>query len=408
MTKKLLAMSFLWLSACLLLAVACTCSAQTLARPGWTASGFTADPWWKHAVFYEVKQPIGAIAYVGPAPPSPMDWVNSPKTIAVKLDALQSLGVDALILPMPDKQTSQAAMDNFDELVRQASPRGVHILLRFPVFGSSADLTATARLWLSRGVSGFYVPTPAQAIPTDSQTIVAMLRKIESTAVGGRIVIADLAVDASGGSGRRGRSGDLTDAQLQVDARDTLPSVPEAASLRRVLEAEPSEPTVLVDLPQPADSPDAANPDASAWKAIAALALTTHPVALIDADAQLSGSNDAASATLADWYRKLIALHHGNATLRYGSATPLDFDAENALVWVSRASAGTGQAAPIVVACNLSSAPIHLALGSAVRALNLHGSFLLTLLRTDSGMGPQDLNSVMVPAYGVYIGELHR
>jgi len=339
--------------------------------------------------------------------------VNDPATIAFKLDALQSLGVDGFILPMPEQQ---ATPDNFDELVRQASQRGIHILLRCPALATNGDLAARAKLWLSRGVSGFYVATPAQANSIDSQAILPMLRKLESSAVGGRIVIADLPADASGASARRahygatssGHVGDPTGAQLLIDERDSLPSVPNAASLRHVLEEEPSDSTVLVDLQQSDDSSASTDSYASLWKAIATMALTTHSIALIDADAQLSASVDATSTTLADWYRQLIALHRGNATLRYGSATTLDFDAQNALVWVSRASAGTGLAAPVVVACNLTSSPIQLSLGAAMKGLNLHGSFLRTLLRTDTGMGPQDLNSVTVPAYGVYIGELHR
>ncbi|HEV2645494.1 MAG TPA: hypothetical protein VGU46_03925 [Acidobacteriaceae bacterium] len=374
-----------------------------------------ADPWWKHAVFYEVKQTNEAVAYVGPAPPSAMDWLNDPRTIAEKLDALRSLGVDGLIVPMPDQQTGP---DNFDELMREASQRGVRILLRIEPTGASGDLADRARSWLSRGVTGFYVATGPAGDSTNSQRLVSMLRKMESAVVGGRIVVADLPAEPSDKSGRRViyayaassavRSGDQAAAQLQIDVRDSLPNVPDAASLRQMLEEEPPGSTVLVDLQQRMDLSDATNPYASLWKAIAAMALTTRPVALIDADAQLSTANDSASTTLADWYRQLIALHRGNATLRYGSATPLNFDTQNALVWVSRASAGTGLAVPVVVACNLSSTPIQLSLGSGMRELNLHGSFLRTLLRTDTGMGPQDLNSVEVPAYGVYIGELHR
>ncbi|HEV2620002.1 MAG TPA: hypothetical protein VGU23_08720 [Acidobacteriaceae bacterium] len=397
----------------LLLAAAAPADGQTLARPGWTASGFNADPWWKHAVFYEVKPDTGAIAYVGPAPPSPTEWLKKPATISAKLDELQSIGVDALILPAPARQTTPDPQDSFDELMPQASRRGIHILLTIPASSADGDLMAKARSWLSRGVSGFYVTASPQTDPTDRQLVVGLLHKVASVQVGGRIVLADLPTDVDEVSDRRhvaaspsARAENRASLQLEVDARESLPDVPNATSLRHLLEEEPSDATVLVDLQQPAS--DSTDPYASLWKTIAAMALTTHPAALIDADAQLSGSNDVASTTLVDWYRQLIGLHRGNATLRYGSATALNFDRENALVWVSRASAGTGLAAPVVVACNLSSSPIYLSLGAAMRGLNLHGSFLRTLLRDDSGMGPQDLNSVMVPAYGVYVGELHR
>jgi hypothetical protein len=40
--------------------------------------------------------------------------------------------------------------------------------------------------------------------------------------------------------------------------------------------------------------------------------------------------------------------------------------------------------------------------------LDLHGTYLRTLLRSDAAIGPEDLNSVTLPPFGVYIGELKR
>jgi hypothetical protein len=133
---------------------------------------------------------------------------------------------------------------------------------------------------------------------------------------------------------------------------------------------------------------------------MAAVLLTTHSAALIDPEL--------ADKSLADWTGKLSALHHGNPTLRNGTVTMLDFDRQNALVWVSRPASPTGNTPPVVVACNLSSLPLHLSLGTAVHSLNLRGSYLRTLLRSDTAMGAQDLDSVTLPPFGVYIGELHR
>jgi alpha-glucosidase len=60
------------------------------------------------------------------------------------------------------------------------------------------------------------------------------------------------------------------------------------------------------------------------------------------------------------------------------------------------------------VACNLSSSPLQLSLTSAIHSLNLRGSYLLTVLRSDQAMGAQDLGSVTLPPFAVYIGALHR
>jgi hypothetical protein len=195
----------------------------------------------------------------------------------------------------------------------------------------------------------------------------------------------------------------------------------------------------LLDFYHPSSPTTEPDPYPALARAISAILLTTHSAALIEAGPSLVLQPDAPPApeaapppttaartlavnrpavtprpaapptpTLADWISKLSALHHGNATVRYGSVTVLNFDAQNALVWVIRPPANSGLAPPVVVACNLSSSPLRLSLTSAIHGLNLRGSFLLTLLRSDQAMGPQDLDSVSLPPFAVYIGELHR
>jgi hypothetical protein len=177
-------------------------------------------------------------------------------------------------------------------------------------------------------------------------------------------------------------------------------------------------PNLLLDFHPPATPPGSPDPYPALARAMAAILLTTHSAALIDAAPILQSQPALPSATplaavppaptLADWYSKLSALHHGNATVRYGSVTTLNFDTQNALVWVIRPASNSGLAPPVVVACNLSSSPLQLSLTSAIHSLNLRGSYLLTLLRTDQAMGAQDLGSVTLPPFAVYIGELHR
>jgi alpha-glucosidase len=61
---------------------------------------------------------------------------------------------------------------------------------------------------------------------------------------------------------------------------------------------------------------------------------------------------------------------------------------------------------PIVVLCNLSSSPVHLSLTAEIKKLNLRGFFLRAVLRSDTGMGAQDVDAVTLPPFGAYIGEL--
>jgi hypothetical protein len=79
--------------------------------------------------------------------------------------------------------------------------------------------------------------------------------------------------------------------------------------------------------------------------------------------------------------------------LQTGSKTFLDFDDRNVLVWVNRPASPSPRTPPVVVICNLSSSPVQLSLTAAIKELNLHGFFLRAVLRSDNGLGAQDLNS---------------
>jgi len=399
----------------LLFLFALAAPAQTLARPGLAGSGLNLDPWWKQAVFYQITD-------------SPADY----KSIAAQLDALHLLGADALIVPMPTMPTSPApdpALDDFDELIHQAALRGMRVLLTFTAPSVNTDLAPTARFWLSRGVAGFRLRTPPYATPQDAQSLVQALRKITNSVVGQRIVLSDFnpsaipfALPASpsrrASTAHSNRSADSTGSQLQIDSQMSHIAQADAFNIRPLLAQSLATPNLLLDFRPPASPLGSPDPYPTLARAIAALQLTTHSAALIDADPNLELQPAIHSAnpllvtqpspTLADWLNKLSALHHGNATVRYGNVTPLNFDTQNALVWVIHPPAKTASAPPIVVACNLSSSPLQLSLNSAIHGLNLRGSYLLTLLRTDQAMGAQDLGSVTLPPFAVYIGELHR
>lgn len=430
-----------WLPACLLLAAACTSPAQILARPGWKGSPVSTDLWWKHAIFYDLAtDPIDA------------------KAIAVRLDALRSLNVDALILPAPELPPPGASsampnLDDFDDLLRQASAHGIRVVLTLRASGSSANLPGLARFWLNHGVAGLHIAIrPGE----DSQSAVQSVGKLSASVIGQRILITDLSVtppDAPPTAKTRHSSAHATPAlstpQLQIDTRATSLPTFDAAALRPILSQAITQPSLLVDLGAPTSAPLA--------QTVAAMILITQPAALIDSAANLVLQPTVVQPQIADepakpaaplpipqqappgtylpytpyvppprphvatapkpvkedplttWYRQLSSLHHDNPALRSGSTTLLDFDAQNALVWVSAPPRNAPRlSAPVVVICNLSASPLQLSLADPINRLDLHGFFLRTLLRTDNAMGAQDINSVSVPAFGVYVGELHR
>jgi glycosidase len=438
-------------------------SAQTLARPGWAGSGLNADPWWKQAVFYQINPGEAAIAFPAAPPttkattdpavppaesegphPNPTPGLDYP-AIAARLANLKALGVDALLLPMPVQQADPAAppapnalttnqtaaplqpgpqLDAFDQLINEASRQSIRVVLNFPAASLTPDLPATARFWLNRGVAGFHLITPSGTSPENTQAIVQALRKVTNTGVGQRIVIGDFDSNASATPfdntsaatmpalrtlrGKPAPPVPVDHPQLQIDARLNRLDLPEAANLRAMLVQSMEQSNILMDIHPPIPTPGSPAPYPPLAKVLAAVLLTTHPAALLGADEKIGLHIGERPDSLAAWYRSLSALHHANAALRYGTSTLLNFDEQNALVWVNRPPANALQTAPIVVACNLSPLPVQIALAGPIHALDMRGTYLRTILRSDDSFGPQDINAVILPPYGVYIGELHR
>ena len=386
------------------------------------------------------------------------------KALAVRLDALKSLDVDALILPAPTlpapgSNGPMPSLDDIDNLTRQASREGIRVLLTLHAPSATADLSGLARFWLNRGVAGLHIATASGTSPEQTLAIVQAVRKQASGALGQRIIVSDLDLAPSASeqpdrpaARRAARPSVAPLSQLQIDKRAaTLPAI-DAAGLRPLLARNAAQPGLLLDLSLPATSPDSHPPLA---EPLAAIALVTQPAALIDSAANLvleptveqpqSVADEPAKPApapppqpppgtylpyvpyvpppkpkpveapkpklvdpLTDWYRQLAALHHDNTVLRTGTPVFLDFDAQNALVWVTKPAKANVLTPPVVVVCNLSAAPVQLSLAEAIKKLDLHGFFLRKLLRSDQGMGAQDIDAVTVPAFGVYIGELRR
>ncbi|HEY6377536.1 MAG TPA: hypothetical protein VIX90_18590, partial [Edaphobacter sp.] len=115
---------------------------------------------------------------------------------------------------------------------------------------------------------------------------------------------------------------------------------------------------------------------------------------------------DANPQSLLNWYRQLSALHHSNPTINAGANITLNHDDQNVLVWVRKPQAVTAISPAIVVICNLSAQPAQLSLKDDMQRLRLKGSFLRAILRSDNATGPMHLESMTIPPYGVYIGEL--
>lgn len=412
-TKALLALSL----ACI---VTLSASAQMLARPGWAGFGQKSEAWWKHSIIYEID---------------PHSFTSTGlHGVAQHLDYIRSLGADAILLThiAPDATHPQSldpalgTLDDLDDLSREASSRNMRILLDLGTPPAGTDLNSLARLWLNRGLAGFRIADPQQA---------DQLRKITGSYIGERIVIGDL-----------DPSNSHQQPQLLLNPSLTKLTQFNAATLRPAVEAFLSNSNALLlatDGPEITRSATRFGDPQHALdqgKVLAALLLANRASSLIyfGQEIGLAGptmqwgtpvppasdrtrrpvhpavvndpvsvaAQDANPASLLSWYRQLAALHHSNQTLNSAPATIFDHDAQNVLAWVHKPSDASLKNPAVVVVCNLSAQPAHVSLKDDMQKIHLKGNFLRTLLRSDNGMGPMSLDSMVIPPYTVYIGQL--
>jgi hypothetical protein len=318
---------------------------------------------------------------------------------------------------------SLGTIDDVDEIIRRSSQDNLRVLVE--IDSSSAGAEGKARLWLTHGVAGFYAP---KASPEQ----LAQLRKSASGFGGQRIVIGD--VDAST------QSHGADTPQLVADARAGTQEKLVASSIRPALEAAQqiveeghSIPLLLSDGPGLKRSMSRygdGTHDLEIAKQLAVMLLSTRAATMIfsgqefglsDGSNQISfaeskkgeqpnpfgvAAESSTPSSLLNWYRQLSALSHTNRTLSNGAITVLNQDEQNVLAWVRRPAAATLATPPIVVVENLSSQPVTVSLKPDILRLHLRGSFLRTLLRSDSGMGAMHLDGMTLAPHAVFIGEL--
>jgi hypothetical protein len=419
---------------------------QTLARPGWVGSGITTDLWWKHAVVYQVN-------------PANFDPNNGSALHGVTqhLDYIHSLGTDAVLLTpiQPDLTHAQTidptlgTLDDLDDLIHEASRRNMRVLLDLNPAIPATDLPNVARFWLNRGIAGFHV-TGATDI---ARAQAATLRKATGSYLGQRIVIAD--VDPTLSPDLRQRTYKAPDPQSPQLLLDTRPGTsttlsapiirPAIETLQDILQAGHSLPLLATDGPTYKRSISRygdGQHDIAIAKLLATLLFTTRAESLLyygqelgvhapsasDATSPLiawdappaKGSpaptsetitpnaalEDADPASLLNWYRQLSSLRHGNATLNSGTLITINRDDQNVLVMVRKPQTVTAISPVMVILVNLTDHPVPLSIKADTMRLHLRGSFLRTVLRSDNNTGTMHLESMTLPPYTAYIGEL--
>jgi len=503
----------------LVLTLTLTALSQTVARPNWAGSGVTPESWFRRAVFYRID------------PTRFQDSTGSGHGdipgITLRLGYLQSLGIDAIILQLPegpDSATGAAGgSSGLDDLVRAAGARHLRVLVQIgaplaPPKDSDTFYLAAARFWLNQGAAGLFVDTPALIAATGDDRgshLLQALRLLTDSFPGGRVLLA-----AAPPADHSALTHPLAQyAQLTASAPITATAL-EAAPLRTQLAADLNLPTppptanpllsyttpqlaadatpeqrsalastlatmllasrdaVLLDAgqelglpdttiapmqwtptninPKPV-APETATPEAPATPApppdpnvygafkpyvpppprkatpkaapktespaeevpppvdpASLPGFTTADLTVTPAPTLNVAVEDADPDSTLNLFRKLIAYHHGNQSMRNGTQFLFDHDALNALTWLRRAPNETAASlhnptATIVVICNLSPRPLALSLTDDLNHLKIRpGTFRTLVTSSATHVSPQAYDHISLPPFTVFLGELYH
>jgi hypothetical protein len=467
---------------------------------------------------------------------SNLDGAGDVQGLTKRLDYLQSLGVDAILIDkVPPPATSSDPNvpppdDGFDDLFRAAAAIHMRVMVNVGVPAErtnveDAAFLARARMWLSRGAAGLYLPT-AELVNATSNTatvyFVQQMRSYTDSMPGDHVLMADQAPDATSAladaetksaqmiltpplkltaQGGTAAAADLRQ-QLttrlgtavtpnangggpvpvlqaaRVDAKLLEP--PQAAGLRRslavmmlgsrtavmidygqelglepldvagdrapLMQWTPGNVTELPPPPPPAaetSAPSKTDKYASFHPYVKPLPRNLFPAPKLpevvigenpppanvnmlpgftggtqdaavreELEAKLAPLTAANAATanvameqdnrhsMLTLYRRLIQLHHANASLRSGAQLMADADAAGAVVWVRQPPPATSTATVLAV-CNMSGKPLELPLRQ-ITPLRVAAARLRDL--QPNGVGQQAAGrdtAVSVPAYGV-------
>jgi hypothetical protein len=287
---------------------------QTLAQKNWAGSGVQVEPWWRRAVFYRIDPATFQ--------DSDGDGKGDLAGVAQRLDYLQSLGVDAILLDASgntlDDGSGMPSSEGFDDLARAAVGHHLRLIVTLGAPASQAAASdtqylAVARSWLNQGAAGLYVPTRAlQKVDGAAHIAVLLhqLRQLTSSFPGGRVLIAGVPSPADTDVVRSLAK----ETELTASAA-ILTTSPTAASLRAELQAAlvgPPGTAALADRYKPATvnpllmaAQIAAQPDVTAQDALqrtlAAMLLVSRSAVILEAGEELGLVAEPGHAPIMQW-----------------------------------------------------------------------------------------------------------
>ncbi len=161
-----------------------TARGQVMAQRNWAGSGVSVEPWWRRGVFYRIDPETFQ--------DSDGDGKGDLAGVGQRLDYLQGLGVDALIVTGLSPSAT-----GFDDLARAAVGSHLRVIVEMGAPASQSDdanYLAAARGWLNQGAAGIYIPT-GELQKVDGAGHIALLlhqlRVLTDSFPGGRVLLAD-------------------------------------------------------------------------------------------------------------------------------------------------------------------------------------------------------------------------
>ncbi len=429
-------------------------SAQTLARPGWVGSGIGAEAWWRSAVFYRID--------VSHFQDSDGDGIGDLAGVTQRLDYLQSLGVDAIVIPATTEDNA------FGSLLREASARHIRIVIAFDAQTPPIEVPVRARQWLTRGAAGISIDGSL----IDALVSLRDLRALTDSFPGGRILLAQPTAGHT--------VAPQTPAQLIGAAVGSPPPAPatpllegdsaqgddpKSDGLRRIFAAQlltspgavalsygqelglppastmqwtPTNITPPGAEPEPEEAPakpaTPADPNVyGAFKPYVApkpVKRPPPPGTLPDPNSlpgftTKAGAGNSTGTTanvavedtvpnsLLNFYRRLIQLHRDNPSVRSGAQQSFSTTTRTTPgVWIQACASRLRRPRPqsnVIITCNLGDKSLTLSLDPDLATLHIHPGTLRPLAGSWTATPiSQYSNHITLPPYSVFIGELRH
>lgn len=356
--------------------------AQQLAHAGWRGNSITPEAWWKHAAFVRFNDDTTFAA------------------VAKGIDNMSAVSADSMLLPdlKPPADASLpfdprfGSEEELDELLREASARRMHVLLRMPLARTQGERGAgEVRFWLSRGVAGFDLGTITPAEMESARLLRATMDRFP----GQRILMAR--TPGAGSAATTGRNAVRRDPITLhvVSAQDVeAGAAGSAGNGTQVVEiVKQGAPSAVSE-----NAPGALLPSSvPALRSLLPLLLSGGAPVL---DSQLLTTEADRSAV-----QQVLTLRSTHAVLRSGVSSLLVTGNSALQAWLLR-DRGRSARGSLLLVTNNSEAAVTLHLAQAVAAQGMRGAYLRPLLRGDGGMGSVNLEAGVLPAGAALLAEI--